>query len=357
MDKSLDDVIKENPKKFNLNRGKNVKRTNVGKKGLNNGVQKGNKGKKNINSPQIARVNQNSGRITKKGRINGNNQLKKNLTGKIKTLNVNQPGGRMIDARNKLVAKTRQKITDARDRLADISKKSGVDLRQKLLLKKPAEPVRKSPAFKAKPAAGVHKLVRDVGRNPITRTIISRTVSNDLARPSYSGAPPLFAPLYEAPPPPQYYDYHHPEPSYNFKQSSAAMDCEPPPSASKRIQTTEKRLGPRDEVKPKAESGFKVYVSNLHPKVTQEDIVELFGDVGSLGKAAIQRPGVAEVTYIRREDALRAVDVYNNRQLDGLPMHCSLGSTYEARRDTSAPSMKSRYSDTKYRQGQHLARY
>ena len=45
------------------------------------------------------------------------------------------------------------------------------------------------------------------------------------------------------------------------------------PPASKRIRSTDKRLGPREEAKPKSESGFKIYVSNLHPKVTQEDIV------------------------------------------------------------------------------------
>ena len=51
------------------------------------------------------------------------------------------------------------------------------------------------------------------------------------------------------------------------------MDCEPPLSATKRILATEKRLGPRGEIKSKPESGYRVYVSNLHHKVTQDDIV------------------------------------------------------------------------------------
>lgn len=55
--------------------------------------------------------------------------------------------------------------------------------------------------------------------------------------------------------------------------STAAMDCEPPLSATKRILSAEKRLGPRTEVKSKPETGHRIYVSNLHPKVTQEDIV------------------------------------------------------------------------------------
>jgi len=199
------------------------------------------------------------------------------------------------------------------------------------LSKKP-ETLRKQSGLKLKPSLGIHKLVRDVGRSPMTRTIISRTVSNDLAGRSHNVGIPHYLPQYELPPPPHFYNYQlESDGHYNFKQSSAAMDREMIPSASKRIRSTDKRLGPREEAKPKSEPGFKIYVSNLHPKVTQEDIVELFGDVGPLMKASLQRPGMAQVIYVHREDALRAVDVYNNRQLDGLPMHCNLAATFEAR--------------------------
>ena len=51
------------------------------------------------------------------------------------------------------------------------------------------------------------------------------------------------------------------------------MDRELMPSVSKRIRSTDKRLGPREEMKAKSEPGFKIYVTNLHHKVTQEDIV------------------------------------------------------------------------------------
>lgn len=75
---------------------------------------------------------------------------------------------------------------------------------------------------------------------------------------------------------------------------------------------------------------------------------ELFGDVGTLVRASLQRPGSAEVYYLRREDALKAVDVYHNRQLDGLPMRCNLGPTYVNeplnRREVASPQSKSRYS-------------
>jgi len=336
MDRSLDDLIKENPKKFNLNRKRNLKRNNAGIKGTTKDVKKGVQAKKNQTN-RVARVN--GGRITKqatrapgkqgnvtRGRMNSNVQ-------------VGRTGGKIVDARNTLLAKNRLKIVDARDKLADLSKKS--DLRQKLSVKK-QETMRKLPSLgRPKPSMGIHKLVRDVGPNPLTRTIISRTVSNDVAMHSYGAGIMSYAPQYELPPPPHFYSYQQESDShYNF--SSAAMDRELMPSVSKRIRSTDKRLGPREEMKAKSEPGFKIYVTNLHHKVTQEDIVELFGDVGPLMKAALQRPGMAEVIYVHREDALRAVDVYNNRQLDGLPMHCNIGSTFEGRRDNHSLSTKPR---------------
>ena len=68
------------------------------------------------------------------------------------------------------------------------------------------------------------------------------------------------------------------------KQSTAAMDCEPLPSASKRIRSTDKRLGPREDVKTNTDPGFKVYVSNLHHKVTEEDILVCYTMIICLAK-------------------------------------------------------------------------
>ena len=50
------------------------------------------------------------------------------------------------------------------------------------------------------------------------------------------------------------------------------MDIDVPVPLSKRIRSTNQRLGPRDEPNAKADVGHKVCVSNLHPKVTEEDI-------------------------------------------------------------------------------------
>ena len=65
-------------------------------------------------------------------------------------------------------------------------------------------------------------------------------------------------------------------------------------------------------------------MSNLQPSVSQDDIVELFGDIGALKRAKVTNPGTAEVVYVNKSDALKAVEVYHNRQLDGKAMKCQI---------------------------------
>lgn len=76
--------------------------------------------------------------------------------------------------------------------------------------------------------------------------------------------------------------------------------------------------------------GTKIVIQNLQTSVTQEDILELFGDIGAMRRAKLISPGHAEVTYVNKADASRAVEIYHNRQLDGKPMKCQMvgaGST------------------------------
>lgn len=68
----------------------------------------------------------------------------------------------------------------------------------------------------------------------------------------------------------------------------------------------------------------KVYVSNLHPSVSQQDVLELFGDVGMIKDAEMLMPGTAIIDFYNSEDAQRGCDIYHNRLLDGLPMKCYL---------------------------------
>ncbi|XP_056128153.1 polymerase delta-interacting protein 3 isoform X3 [Rhinichthys klamathensis goyatoka] len=70
--------------------------------------------------------------------------------------------------------------------------------------------------------------------------------------------------------------------------------------------------------------GTKITVHNLHPRVTEEDIVELFCVCGALKRARLLKVGVAEVVFVRKDDAVSAYRKYNNRCLDGQPMKCNL---------------------------------
>ena len=70
--------------------------------------------------------------------------------------------------------------------------------------------------------------------------------------------------------------------------------------------------------------GTKIVVKNLQDSVTQEDITELFSDVGPLKRAKMATAGVAEVVFVKMEDAKKAVEIYHDRLLDGKAMKCSI---------------------------------
>ncbi|GAB2212527.1 hypothetical protein Droror1_Dr00020499 [Drosera rotundifolia] len=76
----------------------------------------------------------------------------------------------------------------------------------------------------------------------------------------------------------------------------------------------------------RSETDAKLFVSNLDSGVSNDDIRELFSEIGELKRYAIHfdrngRPsGSAEVVYARRSDAFAALKRYNNVQLDGRPM-------------------------------------
>ncbi|KAH9767755.1 THO complex subunit 4B [Citrus sinensis] len=72
--------------------------------------------------------------------------------------------------------------------------------------------------------------------------------------------------------------------------------------------------------------GTRLYISNLHYGVSDEDIEMLFSSVGELKTRAIhydrsgRSKGTAEVSYFRQVDAQAAMKRFNNAHLDGKPL-------------------------------------
>ncbi len=64
---------------------------------------------------------------------------------------------------------------------------------------------------------------------------------------------------------------------------------------------------------------------------------ELCSVVGALDSVYMHAPGIAEVVFKYKDDALEAYKKYNQRNLDGQPMHCKLQPASRSRVSTVVP--------------------
>lgn len=85
----------------------------------------------------------------------------------------------------------------------------------------------------------------------------------------------------------------------------------------------------QQQTSPKKELTM-LHVSNLHYNVSTNDIKELFSDIGPVRKAVVHYDksgrslGTAEVTFLSRDAAIRAIKKYHNLPLDGRPMSITM---------------------------------
>uniref|UniRef100_UPI003AABDB1F polymerase delta-interacting protein 3 n=1 Tax=Centroberyx gerrardi TaxID=166262 RepID=UPI003AABDB1F len=173
------------------------------------------------------------------------------------------------------------------------------------------------------------------GHDGIPNKQMKITTSNSMlqSRPGTMGSPfSMSAPItkvvkndaYTAPRPPVPVAPTRPNPSTAAPRSSTA--ALQPVSRTLQQATAETSTTPLAPPQPAFSplEGTKITVNNLHPRVTEEDIVELFCVCGALKRARLVKVGVAEVVFVRKEDAVSAYRKYNNRCLDGQPMKCNL---------------------------------
>jgi len=75
------------------------------------------------------------------------------------------------------------------------------------------------------------------------------------------------------------------------------------------------------------QAGSRIMLTNLDPQLTEEDCHEIFQNVGPVTKTVIHYNrdgsslGTAEVHFVNKNDAMRAVDEYDAAQIDGRPMY------------------------------------
>ncbi|KAK9737609.1 RNA recognition motif [Popillia japonica] len=279
----------------------------------------------------------------------------------------------IVDARQKLIQKKRNQVVDARDILAGMARKQDARGRIQMLREKNrGESIANSNVRvigssilkktdrngkislvtnKVKPSSDLNIAIQQQLGLISPMRVASKKATPKRSLPSRPKTPPFIPPVirktilndYTAPSDPIYrFDYEQPD-MYRWYRSG-----HPSLLLSQELEARRSKLT-RNLVTDGASNEWRTYRStNNKPStyidldavddeemplippprssngVTEDDIRELFEDIGQLLVARLVRPGTAEVIYKNLKDAQKAVDTYHNRQLDGQPMKCLL---------------------------------
>lgn len=88
----------------------------------------------------------------------------------------------------------------------------------------------------------------------------------------------------------------------------------------------------------RSDRDVEICIENLHYNVTEQDVKELFNTVGDVTKAKVifdqsgRSTGLAYISYRSLDDAEKAIQKYNNIELDGQAMQIKISE-----RTTSKP--------------------
>lgn len=285
-------------------------------------------------------------------------------------------GKKMPDARLKIIQKNRQKMVDARDKLAQIAKQTDArfklnKLKNSKMITKQVE-IKRGNRLERKLHGGGPLLQRtisssvnsssdvDMEEGMESHTLLRRTINNTRVREGdFFSTSHLYPPVdptcikivahNETVPLIQrqrsgilthdadqgyYYEEQHVHNTDRIRNvdetvrhGSGRISQELKARLDTPIVPTPRTMGilsNADTAPTLTTQGHRIVVSNLQTTVTHEDIKELFEDLGPLITSHVVRPGTAEVIYKYQKDAKRAVEAYHNRQLDGQPMKCML---------------------------------
>lgn len=125
-------------------------------------------------------------------------------------------------------------------------------------------------------------------------------------------------------PPPTIQRLDRPSSSRSATNRSSVAE---PPKKQANLSTTSKPVVKQFTTSSKLKANLDastILITNLQTSVTEDDVMELFGEVGDIKEIKTLSRGCVQVIYAKQKDAQAAVEKYHNALLDGQLMYVSL---------------------------------